>query len=210
MACCQASCCCSFFILLLRSYNLWSSMRHIALAAYTQAVRFKADLKKANFVRCCEKYGDQLDWKLARKVKESSFPTQSDDDQDSGILTCVAIRYRHTQGLSYDANPMNRPLLRNLLRRPISRQVRCFSLSLFREIKTDEAPTPERVLSMKSEWVPGVKYANPQEENEDEQQYVTRIRRVFLNSLPYVCGFSATPWIKELQQCSSNDDDDDD
>ena len=64
--------------------------------------------------------------------------------------------------------------------------------------------TPKHVGSIEEEWVQGVQLMDLGEEFETDHEWRTRLKELYLKNLPYVRGFSATPWVKIFNDLAHN------
>ena len=60
----------------------------------------------------------------------------------------------------------------------------------FHETKSNDAPTPKHVLALKQELASGIYDGSPQKESQTPSTWLAALKSEFLQSTPFVCGFS--------------------
>ena len=73
----------------------------------------------------------------------------------------------------------------------------------FHNTKSDTAPTPTLVTDYKNEWSNALETEHPQKDGESHKKYHRRMKELYQINLPYVCGYSATPWSKSFKDLAA-------
>lgn len=73
----------------------------------------------------------------------------------------------------------------------------------YHETKSDDAPTPKAVLAIKEQREQRVFETLDLKDGEKEDYWFQRAKPAFLRRSPFVCGFSATPWMKSFRDLAA-------